>query len=199
MTDLPAPMLPGGPARAPFTSPEWLYELQFAGTRCMAWVAAGAPGDPARVRLRAADGQDATGKFPDIVRGLAALPGGPHLLDGTASALHGPEYGSGSPAALCVSDLLVHDGEDVTRQPMMARKARLHELLQGADPRVLLAAGSLPADAGLLHAMLAVGQDVAAVIAKRKASLYRPATRSTDWVLLDTGANASQPPGPPPG
>lgn len=190
VTDLPAPMLPHGPARAPFTSSDWIYELQFPGTRCMARVEAGMAGDPARVLLRTADGEHATARFPAIVRGLAALAGGPHVLDGIASTLHRHDAAvAASTAALCVTDLLLHDSEDITRLPLVARKARLRELLQDSDPGVLLAAGGLPADAGLLHAMLATGMDGVAVLAKRKDSAYRPGTSSTDWALVDTGAS----------
>jgi bifunctional non-homologous end joining protein LigD len=192
VNDLPAPMQPEGPARAPFTSPDWLYELQFEGARCMARVEPGTPGDTARVRLQDADGIDATARFAHIVRGLAALPGGPHVLDGTASGLHGPDAREPRRAALCVSDILLHGGEDLTRQPLVARKARLRELLQGADPRVLVPAGGLPADAGLLHALRATGQDPV-VLAKRKASPYQPGTCSADWVLLHTGGSATDP------
>jgi len=187
--DLPAPMLPEGPPRAPFTSPDWLYELQFAGTRCTARVESGAPGDLGRVRLRTAQGEDAAAFFPEIVRGLAALPGGPHVLDGTASALHGAHpSASAGPQALCVCDLLVHGGEDLCAQPLVARQARMRDLLHPSDRAVLLAAGSLPADAGLLRAMLATGMDAAGVVAKRKASPYRPGTRSADWALVDTAS-----------
>lgn len=188
-------MLPEAGLHAPFSSPDWIYELQFEGTRCIAHVEPGRSGDTTRVLLQAVNGEvDANSRFPAIVRSLAELGGGPHVLDGTASVTHRAEATgtagaspADSPAALCVSDLLVHAGEDLTGKSLLARQARLRELLQDCNPAALMAAGNLPADAGLLRSMVATGQGTITVIAKRKASRYQPGARSADWLVVDTG------------
>ncbi len=191
MTDLPAPLLPEGPPSAPFTSPEWVYELRFEGLPCMARVRPGASGDPARVRLRPAEGDmQASTAHPSIVQALAALPGGPHVLEGTIARRHAggpPHAGSDRLAAeaFCVSDLLVHAGEDLTARPLVARKARLRELLQAADPSAVLACGDLPADADLLRALAATGLGTTVVLARRKDSAYPCARGSPDWTVVD--------------
>jgi bifunctional non-homologous end joining protein LigD len=74
---------------APFTSPDWIYELKFDGHRCMAGVEAltdeplirqmRKPGR--RVRLLTTAGDDCTSWYPEIVRDLDLLPGGPHVID----------------------------------------------------------------------------------------------------------------------
>jgi ATP-dependent DNA ligase len=66
---------------APFTSQDWLYELKHDGYRCMAGVQAG------EVRLLTKSGTDCTKWSPEVVKALASLPGGPHVIDGEACVL----------------------------------------------------------------------------------------------------------------
>jgi bifunctional non-homologous end joining protein LigD len=95
---IPAPMQAPEALRPPFTDPDWLYELKFDGYRCMAGIEAddgfkpdsttSATSTPPRAwscARRAAP--TARPWFPEIVEALAALPGGPHVIDGEACVL----------------------------------------------------------------------------------------------------------------
>jgi bifunctional non-homologous end joining protein LigD len=90
---IPAPMQAPEALRPPFTDPDWLYELKFDGYRCMASRRDGFKPDRRRaahrraVELRTKSGADCTAWFPEIVEALAALPGGPHVIDGEACVL----------------------------------------------------------------------------------------------------------------
>ena len=79
---LPAPMLLHESRRLPpFDQPGWIYELKFDGYRLMAGVQDG------QVQLATKKGANATKWFPEIVQGLAQLPGGPHVMDGEVCVL----------------------------------------------------------------------------------------------------------------
>lgn len=182
---------------APFTADDWIYEVKIDGFRCLAGVEPGAPGDARRVQLRTKSGANCTAWFPEIARGLACLAGGPHVIDGEAAVLgeHGvSDYNRlqerarhrrwypGAPAVtLCAFDLLIHDGQDVMALALVERKARLAQLLAPCERAAVMFLGELPADAAVFHAMVAAGLKVEGVVAKRKASAYRPGVRSDDW------------------
>lgn len=192
--------------RAAFTDPDWLYELKFDGYRCLAGIEADDGheiGDDvvamaARVVLRTKSGADCTAWFPEVMRALARLPGGPHVIDGEACVLR--EDGTsdfnalqerarrrrwypGAPrVTLCAFDLLVHDGQRVIDLPLVERKARLQQLLEGV-PGVLFVK-DLPADADVFQAMVAAELKIEGVMAKRRASTYQSGARSRDWVKI---------------
>jgi len=77
-------------------------------------------------------------------------------------------------------DLLHLDGEDLTGQPLLKRRERLPEVLDGSG---LLLSKDLPGTpATIVEAVRELGLE--GVIAKRKASLYVPGERSDDWQKL---------------
>lgn len=202
MISIPAPMLAPEKLREPFTDPEWLYELKFDGYRCMAGVdpAGREPDRSPRVQLRTKSGAECTAWFPEVVRALEDLPGGPHVLDGEVCVLR-PDGTSdfnllqerarrrrlypGAPAVtLCVFDLLVHQGERVQHLPLIARKVRLQVLMRDVRPGALLYVGDLPADANVFAAMVGAGLQIEGVMAKRRMSIYQPGVRSPDWAKI---------------
>jgi ATP-dependent DNA ligase len=174
---------------APFTSPDWLYELKFDGYRAMAGVQDG------EVKLLTKSGADCTKWFPEIPQALATLPGGPHIIDGEACVLR-PDGTSdfnllqerarrrrwypGAPVVTyCVFDLLVHGGKLTINLPLVRRKQLLEELVAGV-PGILFVK-DLDADANVFQAMVKAGLQIEGVVAKRRASLYWPGARKDDW------------------
>ena len=180
---------------APFTSQDWLYELKHDGYRCMAGVQDG------EVKLLTKSGADCTKWYPEVVKGLEALTGRPHVIDGEACVLR-PDGTSdfnllqertrrrkwypGAPVVTyCVFDLLVCDGKLTINLPLTHRKQMLQELVENV-PGVLFLK-DLPADADLFHSMTlppekgGLGLEIEGVIAKRRASLYWPGARRDDW------------------
>jgi ATP-dependent DNA ligase len=157
---IPAPMQAPEQLYRPFTDPDWLYEIKFDGYRCVAGVEAGEPSKTRlqqaadgvlRVRLLTKAGRDCSAWFPEIGEALALLPGGPHVIDGEACVLvdgvsdfnllqararRRKPYPGGPVVTFCAFDLLVHDGKNILGKPLVKRKARLLQLLDGV-PGVL--------------------------------------------------------------
>ncbi len=179
--------------REPFTSPDWLYEIKFDGYRTMAGIEGG------QAELRTKSGADCTLWFPEVVDALSAIPG-THVIDGETCVLdedgvadfnrlqtrarHRRWYPGCDPVTLCAFDILVHHGQPVMGLPLVDRKALLQQLLAGVPKRHVLFVGDLPADADLFKAMVLAGLRIEGVVAKRRASPYRPGVRSADWLKI---------------
>ncbi len=113
----------------------WLHEVKFDGYRL---IAAGAGG---RVRLWTRSGLDWTEKFPTVATSLTKLGASSFLLDGEVvvfdhqgksdfGCLQRALSGEGGTMVFCVFDLLEIDGEDLRKDPLLARKQRLARLLR---------------------------------------------------------------------
>jgi bifunctional non-homologous end joining protein LigD len=181
---------PGG---KPFTSPDWLFEIKWDGYRCMALVDAG------DVHLRTKNGTNCSVWYPEVLPPLAALPGGPHLIDGEAcclddigrsdfNALHARAarrkwYAGCSQVTLMAFDLLMHDGEDIMRRPLAERKERLAQLLKDVPPKTVLRVADFPAEEHLYREVV-LGLKLEGFVAKRLASTYTPGVVSPDWVKI---------------
>jgi bifunctional non-homologous end joining protein LigD len=192
---LPAPMLlHEGKPLPPFGQPGWIYELKFDGYRLVAGVHAG------RVQLATRNGADASRWFPEIVQGLATLPGGPHVLDGEVCVLDEAGrsdfnrlqdrarrrcfYPECDPVVFCAFDLLALDGRSLIGLPVESRKKLLQALLSPAVQSVLYV-GHFDADHGRVMFEQAVHQlKLEGLVAKRLGSPYRPGERSPDWLKV---------------
>ncbi len=119
--------------------PNWVHEIKFDGYRTMALV------DQGEVRLLTRSGLDWTPKYQAIADELKRLGVGQALIDGEIVAVNDEgassfqklkdELGADRSENLqyYVFDLLVLDGENLTRHPLLDRKARLKGLLDGRD------------------------------------------------------------------
>jgi ATP-dependent DNA ligase len=200
MVVIPDPMLARESLHPPFSDPDWIYEIKHDGYRCLAAVDPGVLDDPARVRLRTKGRANCTAWFPEIARGLACIPGGPHIIDGEAAVIgeHGVSdfnalqerarkrrwYKGAPQVTFCAFDLLMQDGQDLTQEPLTERKARLEQLLACSQNPDVLVVGMLPAEERVFHAMVAAGLKIEGLVAKRKDSTYRPGQRTDDWVKI---------------
>lgn len=185
MLATPAPgsgLLPRGP--------EWVYEVKWDGVRVLADTRDGG------LRLVARSGRDVTVTYPELA-GLAALPG--LLLDGEVVVMAGgvPSFealaermnvrdpvraarlAARVPATYMAFDLLVADGEDVSRRPFAERRALLEDL--GVADRLQLSPVYDDGDA-LFEVTRQHGLE--GVVAKRRSSTYQPGRRSADWVKV---------------
>jgi bifunctional non-homologous end joining protein LigD len=189
-------------AKRPFDSPEWLFELKYDGYRLLAEFGGG------KARLKTRNGADATRWFPEVARGLASVPGGPHITDGEVCVLdeHGRSdfdklherakrrrwYAGCDPVAYCVFDLLVLAGRDITGMPLLDRKARLTKLLTPA-PEGVLVVGHFDGESEQLFEGAVLQLGLEGLVGKRKASPYLPGVRSLDWVKIKRkGATPAQ-------
>ena len=127
------PCLPS-PAKEPPSGPGWLHEIKHDGFRILARR------DTAGVRLFTRNGTDFTGRFPQIIAAIGALPVRACLIDGEAIVCdengladfelirrhrHGPA------AVLCAFDLIELDGRDLRRAPIEQRKQTLAKATRG--------------------------------------------------------------------
>jgi bifunctional non-homologous end joining protein LigD len=167
--------------------PDWLHEIKYDGYRIGCLVNGG------RVRLISRNGKDWSASFPEIREAAKALGVGDAIIDGEV-AIAGPDgrtsfqalqnaAGSGSRAGLVyfVFDLLRLDGQDLTAEPLEARKARLQRLIAGAGaraPRIHYAehvVGNGPA-----FLKQACAHKLEGIVSKRRDAPYRPG-RSDAW------------------
>lgn len=178
----------------PFSAPGWIFELKYAGYRCLGKHAAGL------VRLISWQGRDISRRFPELIAELAQLPPGT-AIDGELVLFgDGPQLDAlrsrlavrrtdaivrasrETPVAMAAWDILMHAGEDVRHLPLLRRKALLERVLHGME-RVVYA-DHVEADGDLMCAK-AIEQGLEGIVAKRADSRYT-AGRTPDWVKIET-------------
>ncbi len=171
----------------PFTDAAWGFELKWDGVRTMLSY------DGERVRLRSRAGNDATGKYPELLR---FRPQRPMILDGEVVALDA----AGRPSferlqqrmnvvvagRAHVQDLVgisyvvfdvLFDGEPILEKPWIERRRRLSQL---DLPQPLVRSEPVDEDPGALWAFVRE-RGIEGIVAKRLDSIYRPGMRSADW------------------
>lgn len=177
----------------PFDQPGWAFEIKYDGYRLVAGA------DHGKVQLATKSGRDATRWFPELVRALATLPGGPHVLDGEVvvldhlgrsdfNRLHARakrrRWVEGcDPVAYCAFDLLARDGRNLIALPLEVRKAQLRELLTPAPPGVLYVDQFATHEASEAFEY-AKRLELEGLVAKRVGSTYQPGVRSDEWLKV---------------
>ena len=120
-----------------FSDPDWMFERKLDGIRCLAFKADG------RVQLRSRNDLSLNGRFPEIAAALEADPATDVVLDGEVVAFAGAQTSferlqqrgeHPTPVFYYVFDILESGGEDVTQEPLRARKALLRRAVRFADP-----------------------------------------------------------------
>lgn len=164
---------------------EWLSEMKYDGYRVLIAVGDG----QARVYTR--NGKDWTAKFRRIADAAAELDTTSALIDGEVVAFDAKgrtnfstlqsAIGDGDAMSCFVFDLLVDDGADITRQPLLERKDRLQALV-GKDTAPLIYSDHVAGSAGkVLERLCAAGHE--GIVAKRADSRYRSG-RSKTWLKV---------------
>lgn len=178
--------------RTPFSAPEWVFEMQFAGRRALASV------DGAYVGIADASG-DHTARLPHLVRTLQGIRATVAVLDGILVALDDHQrpdrarldalLQAGDATAVCfyAFDLLRFDDLDLRPLPLVDRKAILRAVLPPA-PQVMFVDHVLGEGERLCAAVAAGG--LPAVVGKRAASPYQ-AGPSADWAIVPVAADRS--------
>lgn len=172
----------------PPTGEEWLHEVKFDGYRIQAHISSG------KVALFTRKGLDWTGKFGKAIpETLAALDCEDAVIDGEVAVLSDKGVASFSAlqAALSASktermlfyvfDLLHLDGEDLRGEPLVERKAELHELVgatEGESPVLYSEHFGAPGQAMLAHACK---MGLEGVVSKRADAPYQSG-RSLSWI-----------------
>lgn len=174
-------------AEAPFSSPEYLFEVKWDGIRCLAFVN---PDGSVHLQDRRLD--DITTTAPEIAEALRSLPPGT-VLDGELVATDEegrPDQhalrsrlvrGAGSPLSYLAFDLLYLDGKPQLRQPLSRRRARLKRGVQSGGG-VFVSDYIVGDGVELFEACLERGLE--GVVAKHLESTYVPGQRSPFWLKV---------------
>jgi len=176
----------------PFREGEWLFEKRYCGMRMLALFGHG------HASLRTRSGVDCSAWFPEVREALAAVSGGPYIVDGEIaapwladSAAHrvvmarmrqrGRRAGQ-RPVVYCVFDLLMQYGFDLLELPLEHRKRQLAALPLSDNGLMLVQ----PLHTGRLRLRTVMDEyGLQAVVAKRLDSRYEPGRRSPSWILVE--------------
>ena len=164
--------------------PDLLYEIKFDGYRALAIKTGG------KVQLRSRNDYDFNGRYPGIVKALAPMPD-ETIIDGEVVALDEDgrpsfntlqNYGSaGAPLHFYIFDLLMLEGRDVMREPLVKRRLRRCDLASpvnsSARPTGLRAAARLFFSASMMSTTGAVA-----------AGCGWPVATSRPWILAAISA-----------
>ena len=163
----------------------WLYEVKFDGYRALLIK------NGASVQIRSRNDKDLTARYPTVAGAAQRLAATTAVVDGelvavdaagqpSFQALQHPDAHPGHVVAFYAFDLLHLDGEDLTRQPLEARRARLPKVTKNSG--VLLSESLAGTVAQITDAVRGLGLE--GVIAKRKDSRYDAGQRSGAWQKL---------------
>jgi DNA ligase D-like protein (predicted ligase) len=196
------PMLASAVAE-PFDSPDHIFELMWGGVRAVAYVRDG------HVRLVGRNGCDLTPQFPELRFIPEFVKSSQAILDGEIVAVDAqgyptfealrprlnalvdrdpdavpPELRKRKPKAQIVyqaSDVLWLDGRSLLDRPLWQRKNRLHDLIV---PSAEFCAVDFVDDEGMAFFEAVLERRLEGIVAKQKASLYSPGTRSRAWIEI---------------
>src|SRR5690349_16083137 len=178
-------------AEAPFSSPEYLFEVKWDGLRCILFR------DPdGHVRLQDRGLSDLTADIPEVVAAARRVPPG-SVIDGELVATDAdgrPDYprlrqrlaGGASkrdeiPTAYLAFDALYLEGRPLLRQPVIRRRARLAKAVEAGGH--LFVPDHIEEDGvELFEACLERGLE--GVLAKHRQSPYVPGQRSPFWLKV---------------
>lgn len=177
-------------AREPFDSKDYLFEIKWDGTRCLAFIEKGT------LRLQNRRFNEIQNRFPELTS-LRSLPGGT-VLDGEIVVLHQgkPSFprlqqreansakvkilASRLPATYMVFDLLFRKSESVMHVPLIERRDMLKKLLAPlSDPHVLTTDFLIGAGKRFFQEVEKAGME--GIMAKQLDSSYLPGKRSVFW------------------
>ncbi|MFL6853397.1 MAG: DNA ligase D [Sphingomicrobium sp.] len=167
------------------TGNDWLHEYKYDGYRLLISTAGGAATAWTR------KGNDWSDKFRSIVRAAAKLPAG-CLIDGEAVALDKkgkPSFqllqstlkGGDADLAFYAFDLLVDQGEVITKLPNIERKERLAALLKAVSPPILYGDHVVGKGEKLFEAICKEGGE--GIISKKAKAGYS-GERSRNWLKI---------------
>lgn len=171
--------------KKPPVTPGWIHEIKFDGYRALARIEDG------RAHMLTRANNDWTGRFERIAGALSGLPAANALMDG--EVVYVKDDGAMSFSALqdalgkgrqdhlhyYIFDLLFLDGRNLMKEPLLARKQALLEILPKHHPFIHFSRHfERPGTDVLRHAC-----DIAleGIVSKRAESAYRSGRRA-DWL-----------------
>jgi bifunctional non-homologous end joining protein LigD len=180
-------------ADAPFSSPDWIFEIKWDGVRTLANVSGG------KVRLWARSGRDISREYPELLNLAGALNAHEAWLDGEIVTLDAQgrsdfqqlqaRMGQQKPTAALmeqvpayyyVFDLLYLDGHDLRGAPLIERKNLLRAILDD-DSRIRYSDHVVEKGKELYE--VAAQRGLEGIVAKKSGSVY-PEKRGSAWVKI---------------
>ncbi len=182
----PMPQL-ATPVTKPPEGPDWLFEPKLDGYRVLARY------DDGEVSVLTRRGNDWTSEFRNIAEAVRSLSCTAALIDGEAvvydsrgvtsfQRLQNALKGDSSQIVLVAFDLLHLDGWDLTRSPLLERKALLERLLDGAPAAIKYGEHVTEDGAKFFGAACKLGLE--GVVAKRASDPYRAGERTRSWLKI---------------
>jgi bifunctional non-homologous end joining protein LigD len=174
-------------AKAPFDSPDFIFEIKLDGYRAITvFDATGLP------HLWSRNGLLLEQKFPAIAKAVSKLKLRSTVLDGEVVAvdedgiprfqlLQRFQKQPTAPTLYYVFDVLWSDGADITGKPVLERRALLEHIIKPVSGIQL---GSYVQNEGKALFQLVQEKGMEGIIAKRKDSIYRPGKRTSDWLKI---------------
>jgi DNA ligase D-like protein (predicted ligase) len=165
--------------------PQWAYEVKLDGYRIVA-VKSGR-----EVILYSRNRKNLTGRYPFIAEALSTLPSDT-VVDGEIVALdesgkpnfHRLQHSAAEASRIhyFVFDVLVSNGNDLTRLSLVERRSHLGAILKVRSPRIHVSEQFNVSADKMLTAIRAQGLE--GVVAKRKDGLYESGKRTGSWSKL---------------
>jgi bifunctional non-homologous end joining protein LigD len=170
--------------KAPPSGPDWLHELKFDGFRLQIHKHGG------EVQLFSKGGHDYTRRYPAIAHAAEHLPVRSAIIDSElvrCDERDQPDfYGLlyNEPGRLCCwcFDLLVLDGADLRLKPLIVRRQRLADIVDGDTLRY-----SVPFNDGDKLLAAAEARRLEGIVSKKRYSPYVAGVTST-WLKTKTSA-----------
>jgi bifunctional non-homologous end joining protein LigD len=174
-------------AKEAFNDPEWIFETKLDGYRAIAVI-----DEAGKARIWSRNHLPLEPKFPMVLEAVNQLKLRSTILDGEIVALDAegiPRFQllqqwqkrPTAPVVFYLFDLLWSDGRDITGKTVLQRRARLEEIIA---PIPGIQVGGYVENRGKDLFGLAKEKGLEGIIAKRKASFYRPGKRSPDWLKI---------------
>ena len=193
LESLPAAMRPmqAASAEAPFSSPDYLFEVKWDGLRCIVFRDL-----DGRVRLQDRGLNDITADLPEVAAAAKRIPPG-SVIDGELVATDnegrpdyprlrerlagGAELREKIPTAYLAFDALYLEEKPLFRQPLNRRRVRLSKAVE-AGGHIFVPDHIEEDGVELFEACLERGLE--GVVAKHKLSPYIPGQRSPFWLKV---------------
>jgi bifunctional non-homologous end joining protein LigD len=166
-----------------YDGPQWIYEIKLDGYRAL-----GIKSDRG-VRLLSRRNNPFNRQYPLIVEALSELPE-ETVVDGEVVALNQSGFPNfnllqnyrteAARIHFFVFDLLVYQGRDLTRLPLIERREIMSSVLRFSSGRVRITDYLEASATDMLHAVRQQGLE--GIIEKRKGSVYEIGKRSGSWI-----------------
>ena len=166
---------------APFSDPDWIFEVKYDGFRSLAYIGSGT------CRLVSRNGNTFQ-RFKDLSRTLSKLP---HetVLDGELACVDNDGLtqfdalmSGQSSAHFFAFDILLLDGEDLRDRPCLERKHLLKGVTDAETSRLHYVDHIVGEGERLFD--LICQKDMEGIVAKPADSLYRESNGKTPWIKI---------------